>query len=80
MADLVFKYGSMGSSKSAFALMLRVSYMESGKNVLLLKPSIDTRDGCDIIKSRVGIEARCKTFSKDERIITLPLKYHLLQN
>ena len=28
MADLVFKYGSMGSSKSAFALMLRVSYME----------------------------------------------------
>ena len=70
MADLVFKYGSMGSSKSAFALMLRVSYMESGKNVLLLKPSIDTRDGCDIIKSRVGIEARCKTFSKDERIIT----------
>lgn len=70
MADLVFKYGSMGSSKSAFALMLRVSYMESGKNVLLLKPSIDTRDGCNIIKSRVGIEARCKTFSKDERIIT----------
>lgn len=69
MADLVFKYGSMGSSKSAFALMLRVSYMESGKNVLLLKPSIDTRDGCDIIKSRVGIEARCKTFLRMKELL-----------
>ena len=70
MADLVFKYGSMGSSKSAFALMLSFSYAESGKSVLLLKPSIDTRDGEDIIKSRVGIEAPCKVFSPTERITT----------
>ena len=70
MADLVFKYGSMGSSKSAFALMLSFSYAESGKSVLLLKPSIDTRDGEDIIKSRVGIKAPCKVFSSTERITT----------
>ena len=61
MADLVFKYGSMGSSKSAFALMLSFSYAESGKSVLLLKPSIDTRD---------GIKAPCKVFSPTERITT----------
>ena len=36
MADLVFKYGSMGSSKIAFALMLSFSYAESGKIVLIL--------------------------------------------
>ena len=70
MADLVFKYGSMGSSKSAFALMLRWSFLECGQNVLLLKPSVDDRDGVSNIRSRVGIEAPCKTFSPEDRITT----------
>ena len=70
MADLVFKYGSMGSSKSAFALMLRWSFMECGQNVLLLKPSIDDRDGEAIIKSRVGIESSCKIFTPTDKITT----------
>ena len=70
MADLVFKYGSMGSSKSAFALMLRWSFMECGQNVLLLKPSIDDRDGEAIIKSRVGIESSCKIFTLTDKITT----------
>jgi len=69
MADLVFKYGSMGSSKTASALMLRFSYIENGKSVLFLKPSVDTRDGMTKVKSRIGIEANALTYEKDDSIV-----------
>lgn len=60
MAKLVFKYGAMGSSKTANALMVRYNYMERGKKVLLLKPKIENRDGEKIIRSRIGLEAECE--------------------
>jgi len=69
MAKLEFTFGSMGSSKTAIALMKRFDLIESGSNVLLLKPSTDNRDGVTIIKSRVGISAEAKTYSIDESII-----------
>lgn len=69
MADLVFKYGSMGSSKTAAALMLRFSYLENGKEVLFLKPSVDSRDGTTLVKSRIGIEAEAQTYDSDDRIL-----------
>ena len=59
MAKLYFRYGAMGSSKSANALMVRYNYLERGKNVLLMKPSTDTRDGVHRILSRCGLEAEC---------------------
>lgn len=59
MSKLYFKYGCMNSSKSANLLMIRHNYEEQGFNVLLLKPSIDDREGTSIIKSRIGIEAEC---------------------
>ena len=55
MAKLYFKYGAMGSSKSAQALITQFNYEELGMTVWLIKPSIDTRDGADIIKSRIGL-------------------------
>ena len=69
MAKLSFIFGSMGSSKTAIALMQRFDLIESGSNVLLLKPSTDNRDGITIIKSRIGISAEAKTYSNDESII-----------
>ena len=69
MAKLEFTFGSMGSSKTAIALMKRFDLIESGFNVLLLKPSTDNRDGVTIIKSRIGISAEAKTYSIDESII-----------
>ena len=36
MAKLYFKYGAMGSSKTANALMVRYNYLERGKKPLLL--------------------------------------------
>ena len=54
MAKLYFKYGAMGSSKSAQALMTKFNYEEKDRKVWLIKPSIDTRDGADIIRSRIA--------------------------
>ncbi len=45
MAKLYFKYGSMGSSKTAQALIAKFNYEERGMNVWLIKPQLDTRDG-----------------------------------
>ena len=43
MAKLYFKYGAMGSSKSAQALITQFNYEELGMTVWLIKPSTDTR-------------------------------------
>ena len=52
MPKLVFKYGTMNSSKTANLLMCAHNYRSSGKKILLLKPEIDSRFGDTIIKSR----------------------------
>ena len=57
MAKLYFKYGAMGSSKTAQALITKYNYEENDLNVWLIKPSADTRDGVDILRSRIGLEA-----------------------
>ena len=57
MAKLYFKYGAMGSSKTAQALITKYNYEENDMKVWLLKPSADTRDGVNILRSRIGLEA-----------------------
>lgn len=69
MAKLYFKYGAMGSSKSAQALITKFNYEELGMKVWLIKPSTDTRDGADIIKSRIGLECRAQIITPDENIV-----------
>ena len=63
MAKLIFRYGAMGSSKTANALMVRYNYLEQGYHVYLLKPSTDTRDGKETIRSRIGLHAECELVS-----------------
>lgn len=58
MAKLYFKYGVMGSSKSAQALITKFNYEQGNNKVLMLKPLTDNRDGSDIIRSRIGLEAK----------------------
>ncbi len=57
MAKLYFKYGAMGSSKTAQALITKYNYEENDMRVWLLKPSADTRDGASVLRSRIGLEA-----------------------
>lgn len=59
MAKLYFYYGAMGSSKTANALMKHYNFQEKGRNPILLKSEIDTRDGKSVIHSRVGLEMNC---------------------
>ncbi len=58
MAKLYFKYGAMGSSKTAQALITKYNYEENDMHVWLIKPSADVRDGADILKSRIGLQAK----------------------
>lgn len=59
MAKLYFRYGAMGSSKTANALMVEYNYRERGKRALLAKPATDTRDGEKIVSSRMGLKRNC---------------------
>lgn len=69
MAKLYFKYGAMGSSKSAQALITQFNYEELGMRVWLIKPSIDDRDGAAVIKSRIGLSREADViFPQDDLI------------
>ncbi len=68
MAKLYFKYGAMGSSKTAQALITKFNYEERGMSVWLIKPAIDNRDGKDTIKSRIGLSATSTTVDKNESL------------
>ena len=76
---LYFKYGAMGCSKSAQALMAKFNYEQQGYNVLLLKPDKDTRDDHDgkkFVKSRIGLEAEAVGFSPKTNLKTLFKKHN----
>lgn len=60
MAKLFFRYGAMGSSKTANALMVEYNYFERGKKALMLKPKLENRDGKMLIKSRIGLQKECE--------------------
>ena len=68
MAKLYFKYGAMGSSKSAQALITRFNYLEKGMTVWLIKPSVDTRDGAGLIRSRIGLEHTAEVITPEQDI------------
>ena len=71
MAKLYFKYGAMGSSKTANALITKFNYEERGMKVWLIKPALDNRDGEKIIRSRIGLEAVCDTVDKKDSLLEL---------
>lgn len=60
MAKLYFRYGAMGSSKTANAIMVQYNYQERGQSALMLKPRLDDRDGVRIVGSRSGLSAPCR--------------------
>lgn len=63
---LFFIYGPMASSKTLRLLSTAYDFEEKGVEILVLKPSKDTRDGSDIIRSRAGLQRSC--VSVDETI------------
>ena len=71
MAKLYFKYGAMGSSKTANALITKFNYEERNMKVWLVKPSVDKRDGADVVRSRVGLEAPADVIFPTDDIVEI---------
>ena len=69
MAKLYFKYGAMGSSKTANALITKFNYEERGMKVWLIKPSVDDRDGANAVKSRIGLYAEAYVVTPDKNLV-----------
>ena len=57
---LYFRYGTMGSAKTALLLTQAYNFEERGMQYLCMKPIIDNREKDSVIRSRIGIERACK--------------------
>ena len=68
MAKLYFKYGAMGSSKTAQALITKYNYEENELKVWLIKPSADVRDGASRLRSRIGLEAEVEILPPEKDV------------
>ena len=77
MAQLYFKYGAMGSSKTANALMARFNYEERGQATLLVKPRLDTRDGDHMVSSRIGLTHPCIYFDEMQQMTDEQLVHYV---
>ena len=74
MAKLYFKFGAMGCSKTAQALITKFNYEERNMKVLLLKPAIDNRDGANTVKSRIGLQEEAVTVRENDNIYDMYVK------
>lgn len=57
MAKVYFRYAAMNAGKSTQILQVRHNYHERHQKTLLLKPSVDDREGRPVVRARVGLEA-----------------------
>jgi len=76
MAKLYFKYGAMGSSKTAQALITKFNYEERDMKVWLIKPALDDRDGKTMLRSRIGLNAECDVIKINDDIYDIFEKEH----
>ena len=81
MAKLYFKYGAMGSSKTANALITKFNYEERGMRVWLIKPALDDRDGVGVVRSRIGLSEEAYVVARETDLYETFLKenqYHVV--
>ena len=76
MAKLYFKFGAMGCSKTAQALITKFNYEERNMKVLLLKPAVDNRDGANTVKSRIGLKEEAVAIRDNENVYEKYEKYY----
>lgn len=68
---LYFRYGTMGSAKTALLLTSAYNFEERGMKYVCMKPIIDTREKSNVIKSRIGIERECQWIYHDTDLYQL---------
>lgn len=68
-------YGPMNSSKTASLIMTHFNYREQGQNPMILKPSIDNREGSEpLVKCRAGLSASAVVFTPTTNLFFLAAK------
>lgn len=68
IGKLYFRYGTMGSAKTALLLTTAYNFEERGMAYVCFKPSIDTREKKNVIHSRIGIERECSWIYRDTNL------------
>ncbi|MGL4484398.1 MAG: thymidine kinase [Anaerovoracaceae bacterium] len=76
MAQLYFKYSTMNAGKSLEIIKVAYNYEERGKNILVMTPSVDDRNGLGVISSRVGVQREAIPVSDDFNILEYFIKEH----
>jgi thymidine kinase len=78
MSKLRFLYGTMASAKTLRLLTTAYNFEEKGLQFMVLKPSQDTRDGEDIIASRVGLQRECVSVHKELNLYKAIEEYNIV--
>jgi thymidine kinase len=68
IGKLYFRYGTMGSAKTALLLTTAYNFEERGIAYMCFKPVTDTREKGNVIRSRIGIERECNWIQADTDI------------
>lgn len=68
---LLYRYGTMNSGKSLLLLATAHNFHERGIPFIILKSTIDTRDGVDVIHSRAVGDRECISVSPEDNIYAL---------
>lgn len=68
---LYFRYGTMGSAKTALLLTTAYNFEERHMDYLCLKPVVDTRESKNVIRSRIGIERECRWIYQNTNLFNL---------
>lgn len=68
MAKLVFHYGVMSAGKSQALLQENHNYQRLGRRTLLLKTTLDERDGADFVVSKLGNRAPATPVSSEDNL------------
>lgn len=68
IGKLYFRYGTMGSAKTALLLTTAYNFEERGLAYICMKPAVDTRENKNVIHSRIGIERECQWIYPDTNL------------
>lgn len=72
---LYFRYGTMGSAKTALLLTTAYNFEERNLNYMCMKPFIDNREKSNVIRSRIGIERECRWIYNDTDLYQFAKSY-----
>lgn len=68
MAKLIFNHGCMAAGKTATLLIKEYQFKNNGQEVLVLRPTTDTRASDGFVESRLGLKAQAVGIAPDDNI------------